>query len=126
MPVPKYKTCHRCNDPGDAHELTFSCYRGYPLLAKDRTRNWMIASLRRARDKYAFDLWAYVIMPEHVHLLIRPRRLRYDISRILTALKWPVAHWALAYLRERAPNWIERLTKRDRVTGSTVAAGRRL
>jgi putative transposase len=112
MPVPKYKSCRRWNEVGDAHELTFTCYRRLPLLAKDRTRDWMIAAIRRAREKYAFDLWAYVIMPEHVHLLIRPRRANYDISRILTALKWPVSRWALAHLRRYAPNWIERLTER--------------
>lgn len=120
MPVPKYKSCQRWNNPGDAHELTFSCYRRYPLLSKDRTRSWMIAAIRRARVKHAFDLWAYVIMPEHVHLLIRPRRTRYDMKTILHALKWPVAGWALAHLREHAPTWIERLTEHDRIAKPAV------
>ncbi|MFH0983570.1 MAG: transposase [Planctomycetota bacterium] len=106
----KYKTCRRSNEPGDAHELTFSCFRRLPLLLKDRTRMWLIEAIQRARVRYAFDVWAYVIMPEHVHLLIRPRRANYSISRILTALKWPVAFHALRYLREHAPDWIARLT----------------
>jgi putative transposase len=116
MAIAKYKACQRWNNPGDAHELTFSCYRRYPLLSKDRTRDWMLAAIRQAREKHAFDLWAYVVMPEHVHLLIRPRGSSYDISSILRSLKWPVAHRALGYLRKRAPGWIVRLTERDEVS----------
>jgi putative transposase len=110
MPYRKFKSCERWNESGDAHELTFSCFRGLPLLGKDQTRRWMVDAIRRARQRYAFDLWAYVIMPEHVHLIIRPRRTHYDISRILFALKWPVARWALAWLRRNAPAWIAKLT----------------
>ena len=60
--------------PGHAHYLTFSCYRGLPLLSKDRTRVWFVEELAKARTKHHFDLWAWVIMPEHVHLLICPRK----------------------------------------------------
>jgi putative transposase len=34
--------------------------------------------LEEARRKYRFELWAYVIMPEHVHLLIYPRLSEAD------------------------------------------------
>ena len=51
---------------GDAHFLTFSCYHQIPLLSKDRTRLWFIEELNKARTKHQFDLWAWVIMPEHV------------------------------------------------------------
>lgn len=109
----KHKTCRRFNDPGHAHELTFTCFRGLPLLSRDRSRLWLIDAIARARERHAFDLWAYVIMPEHVHLIVCPRRDDYDVSRILTAIKWPVSRWALDYLRSHAPSWIERLTDRQ-------------
>ena len=54
---------------GTARSLTFSCYQGFPFLAKDRTRGWFVESLKSARNKHPVDLWAWVIMPEHVHLL---------------------------------------------------------
>ena len=38
--------------PGDAHLLTFSCYRRLPLLSKDRTREWFVESLAIAREKH--------------------------------------------------------------------------
>lgn len=109
----KYKTCKRDNTPGHAHELTFTCFQRLPLLSKDRTRKWLIESISRARDRHEFDVWAYVIMPEHVHLLIHPRTDEYSISRILHAIKWPVSRWALEHLRQANSRWIERLTDRQ-------------
>jgi len=109
----KYKHCMRYNVPGHAHELTFTCFRRFKLLSKDRTRCWLVDAVDRARSRYAFDVWAYAVMPEHVHLLIFPRERVYSISRILTAIKWPVARSALNYLRANGAPWIERLTDRQ-------------
>jgi len=106
----KYKTCKRWNEPGHAHELTFSCFRRLPLLSRDRTRTWFVEAVDRARVRHEFDLWAYVIMPEHVHLLIHPRRGQYDISAVLKAIKWPVAIQSKRYLERRAPQWLSPLT----------------
>ena len=73
MEPPIRKKCHRYDRPGDAHELTFSCYKRLPLLSRDRTRKWFIEAIEESRKILSFDLWAYVIMPEHAHVLIRPR-----------------------------------------------------
>ena len=100
--------------PGDAHYLTFSCYRGIPLLSKDRTRLWFVEELAKARSKHSFDLWAWVIMPEHVHLLICPRAANYKTEKILASIKKPVAHRAIQFLQESAPDFLERLTVRNR------------
>ena len=116
----KYKTCKRYDVPGHAHELTFSCFQGLKLLSKDRPRRWLIESVDRARARHAFDVWAYVIMEEHVHLLIWPREDSYSISKILNAIKWPVARRALNYLREADSSWMERLTDRQPSGRSTA------
>ena len=60
------------NEPGHAHELTFSCYHNLPLLSNDPTRLWLLDALRQARAKLDLELWAYVIMPEHIHILLLP------------------------------------------------------
>ena len=97
------------NDPGHAHELTFSCYRRLPLLNKDRTRRWLTETLDRARKRCNFELWAYVIMPEHVHLLLYPRPPDYDVAAILKAIKQPVSRQAVRFLGEHAPHWLTQL-----------------
>ena len=98
--------------PNHAHELTFSCYRGYKLLSKDRTRQWLVDALDRARQKHDFHLWSYVIMPEHVHLTLLPQKSDYKISDILYSIKKPVSEKATNYLRRTNPQWLERLTVR--------------
>jgi putative transposase len=55
---------------GDLHFLTFSCYRRLPLLGTARARNAFVAALAKIRERYHFRLVGYVVMPEHVHLLI--------------------------------------------------------
>ena len=52
------------------HFITFTCYRRLPLLRSIRARNAFVQILSEVRDRYAFMLVGYVVMPEHVHLLI--------------------------------------------------------
>ena len=104
----KRKTCKRYNVPG-AHALTFSCYRQQPFLNRDRSRRWFLDALAAARVAHAFDLWAYVIMPEHVHLVIMPHAADYSIPDILRDLKRPVAREALKYVRAYAPDFLQQM-----------------
>lgn len=94
---------------GHAHQLTFSCFQRLPLLSKDRTRRWFVEALDKARQRRDFALWAYVIMPEHVHVIVWPRQADYEIRLIRTALKVPVQRKALAYLRQKNSAFIEKL-----------------
>jgi putative transposase len=108
--MPKHKTCKRYNDPGHAHALTFSCFHQQPLLSRDRSRQWFIDALDRARSKHALHVWAYVIMPEHAHLLVWPTRPGYDISGFLQSMKTSVTRVALAWIRANSPEFLPRLT----------------
>jgi putative transposase len=100
--------------PGHAHFLTYSCYQRLQLLSKDRSRGWVVENLEQARRKCDFDLWAYVIMPEHIHLLIRPRQEQYRMARILAAIKRPVSVQARAHLEATGNEaWLKRLTVRE-------------
>lgn len=108
------KTVRHYDLAGDAHFLTFSCYQRLPLLGKDRTRAWLVAAIDKARARHNFDLWAWVIMPEHVHLLINPREADYSISAILSSIKRPVAEAAIAYLTAKRSPFLEKLTVQTR------------
>src|SRR5882724_6933630 len=96
------KICKRYNDPRHAHALTFSCFKRQLFLSKDRSRRWLIEAIDRARLKHRFHVWAYVIMPEHAHLLIWPTEAKYDISEILNSIKQSVANRALLRVRREA------------------------
>src|SRR6266404_1321330 len=55
---------------GHLHFITFTCYRRLPLLRSVRARNVFVKILGEVRDRYGFSLVGYVVMPEHIHLLI--------------------------------------------------------
>ena len=100
------------NDPGHAHCFTFCCLRRLKLLNADRTRTWVCEAVEDARDELGWDVWAYVLMPEHVHLLACPRDRVYDVADFRRAVKEPVGRRAMAFLERHAPEFFPRLTRR--------------
>ena len=75
---------------GDLHFVTFSCYRRLPLLRTVRARNLFVHALGKIRERYSFLLVGYVVMPEHVHLLIsEPAKVTPSV--VLKALKQRVS-----------------------------------
>jgi putative transposase len=60
------------DDLGTARFVTFSCYRRGKYLLHPEARALLIKHLQQARLKHRFKLLAYVIMPEHVHLVLLP------------------------------------------------------
>jgi len=83
--------------------LTFSCYLTRPFLSKERTCQYLVDAINASRAKHDFDLWAYVFMPDHVHLVIHPRQDQYSIAQILRSIKQPVSRRAIEYLRRGNP-----------------------
>jgi putative transposase len=55
---------------GDLHFITFSCYRRLPLLNHIASRNIFLQELSLIRTEMDFRLVGYVVMPNHVHLLM--------------------------------------------------------
>lgn len=77
------------HDPGDLHELTFSCCERRPLLTNDAWRGYLAESIQSACCKQLFRLVAFVFMPEHVHLLVLPEAVQPEIDYFLAAVKRP-------------------------------------
>jgi len=100
------------NDPGHAHELTFSCFRKFRFLSKERTCEWLADAIEAAREELQFNLWAFVVMPDHVHLIVHPREYPYDTSEWIKAVKAPVGRKGVEYLRAHAPAWLPRIQVR--------------
>lgn len=113
------KRCRRWDEAGHAHALTFSCFRRQPFLSKDRSRRWMIEAIDRARTEHRFHLWAYVVMPEHVHLLVWPTEADYSVSAILKTMKMSVAVRAVRFLKKTAPGFLAQME--DRQPNGTVS-----
>ncbi len=112
MTAPPRKTCRRFDVPGEAHCLTFSCFGRMPLFSRERSCWWMLQALNLGRTRQQYDLWAYVIMPEHVHVVLQPQP-GVRIASILTTLKQSVSKRALLWLRQEAPEFLPRLEDRQ-------------
>jgi putative transposase len=109
MDASGYKTCERWDVPGHAHYLNFSCFKRRAFLVKDGSRKWVVESIGPARALHDFHLWAWVIMPEHVHLVICPRRKEYSVSEILRSIKKPVTNAALRHVRAHSPAFLGKM-----------------
>jgi REP-associated tyrosine transposase len=95
------KGLKRIYGQGHLHFLTFSCYRRLPLLSTKRARNLFVHALGKIRERYKFLLVGYVVMPEHVHLLIS-ETADCTPSLILKVLKQRVSR-DLRRKKRRAP-----------------------
>jgi putative transposase len=76
----------RIHQPGHLHHVTFSCYRRLPLLKSERAKNLFVGELARVRREYKFLLVGYVVMPEHVHLLMS-KPTKAEVTTVLKMLK---------------------------------------
>jgi putative transposase len=72
------------------HFITCSCYRRRPLLGTPRKRDAFLRILNEARERYKFWLVGYVVMPEHIHLLVSEPKVGTP-STVMQVLKQRVA-----------------------------------
>ncbi|MBV9574940.1 MAG: transposase [Acidobacteriales bacterium] len=70
---------HRYYGTRDLHFITWSCYRRRPILGSASRRDLLLKILEEARRKYRFVVHGYVVMPEHVHMLITRTRGRQSV-----------------------------------------------
>jgi len=80
----------RYQQEGDDHFITFSCHNREPHLNTPSARNIFVQSLESIRKKYNFEVLGYVIMPEHVHLLLSEPETK-PLATVLQALKLSVS-----------------------------------
>ena len=79
----------RYQETGEFHFLTFSCFHRHNHFATVGARNLFEDALERTRQRYLFAVAAYVVMPEHAHLLVNePQGVL--LSKAVQALKLSV------------------------------------
>jgi putative transposase len=60
----------RFHHSGQSHFVTFCCYHRRRLLTNDASRRIFESALERVRRSFRLQVYGYVVMPEHVHLLL--------------------------------------------------------
>jgi putative transposase len=92
----------RFQETGQLHFLTFSCYKRRPNFANAPSRITFETSLERVRQRHGLCVYGYVVMPEHIHMLVNEPE-QNSLSRVMQSMKQSVAR-ALA-LRAADPFW---------------------
>jgi len=106
---PLRKRNKKYNIEGHAHFLTCSCYQRMPLLTNDTWREWLADSIRAGCVKHSVALWAYVFMPEHFHLLLKPRRAEYNLAAFEMSFKVSSGKKIIFALQESKSPLLERI-----------------
>jgi putative transposase len=76
----------RYQQTGDIHFITCSCYRRVALLESAQARDTFVITLESVRHWYGFYVTGFVVMPEHVHLLLSEPE-RSTLAVVLQMLK---------------------------------------
>jgi putative transposase len=87
---------YRFQQSGSLHFITFSCYRRQLFLDTPRAKYIFERSLEIIRRKYGLFIIGYVVMPEHVHLLLTEPE-RSNLAAALQALKQSVSQQLIGH-----------------------------
>ena len=60
----------RYQNTGQSHFVTFCCYHRRPRFTTDASRLIFENALERVRRNFRLRVYAYIVMPEHMHLLV--------------------------------------------------------
>jgi putative transposase len=93
---------HRTYGAHHLHFITFSCYRRLPLLNSDQRRDRFLSILEQTRRRFRFVVVGYVVMPEHVHLLVTEPEVGTP-STVMQVLKQRTARALLPKRKRRDP-----------------------
>jgi putative transposase len=93
---------HRSYGAQHLHFITCSCYRRLPFLNSARSRDCFLSILELTRQRYRFVVVGYVVMPEHIHLLISEPEVGTP-STVMQVLKQRTAHALLSQRKRRDP-----------------------
>jgi len=80
----------RLHESGQSHFITFCCYHRLPLLVDTSSKRTFELALERVRRKFGLCVYGYVVMPEHVHLLVN-EPARETLAEAIKSLKQGVA-----------------------------------
>ena len=115
------------HEPVDLHELTFSRHRRRTLLDDDKARRLLLRGHRGAISGDDFRLVAFVLMPEHVHLLVCSMVPKPEIDRLLFAIKRPFSYRIKKHFEKTGdPHLAERPGAARKNDVSLLGRGRRL
>src|SRR6266496_2887252 len=100
----------RFHHSGQSHFVTFCCYHRHRLFTTDASRRIFESALERVRRSFRFHVYGYVVMPEHIHLLLSEPQQDTSSDRTAPLKPKPGSSGPPVLLRaglaEAAPSWL--------------------
>ena len=94
---------------GQARFITFCTHNQLPLLSDNKIRRIILDIILDAKKQYGFKLIAYVLMPEHVHLILIPNE-NSKVGHIIGEIKRLSSKKIHKYLILQKSKLIKKLT----------------
>jgi putative transposase len=88
----------KSHDPNIFHYTTSVCFKRVPVFRSEQACELFIEALAETRRRHPFKLVGYVVMPDHLHMILNP--LSRDISVVMGRIKSTSARAILDWLRE--------------------------
>jgi putative transposase len=121
------KKLHRCEQATTWRYLTCSCFQRHSFFDQRWIREAFVEALAATQQQYGFTVLAWVLMPEHFHLMIAPKALSdpeaTPVATILHRLKMPLAQRILRMWKKSADPRLARATLTDGSTRFWQAGG---
>lgn len=111
--APIRKRAKRREGEGSWRFITCSCNKRLPLFDDDSSRLAFVEALIATHERHAFRLLAWVLMPEHFHLMILPLGPDARVSRILHGLKTPLSQRIGREWRISDSHWLSKAADAD-------------
>ena len=87
----------KSHEPNTFHYVTTVCFNRVPVFQSDSACELFIDALEQTRTHCSFKLVGYLVMPDHVHLIVNP--INRNISVVMRRLKSTSARLILDWLR---------------------------
>jgi putative transposase len=104
---------HRTYGAHHLHFITCSCYRRLSLFRSEKARDRLLSILEQTRQRYRFVVVGYVVMPEHMHLLLTEPEVGSP-STVMQVVKQRTAQALLPKRKRRDPRQRELFAEETR------------
>ena len=92
-----------------ARFVTFSCYHRYQLLNDNHIKDIICKHLKEVCEKYDIKILGYVLMPEHIHLVLYPQ-IDLKLGKVVGEIKSKSAREILELFQKNESHLLVKLT----------------
>ena len=102
------------NDDSYAHFVTTRTYENSPYFRNVEFSHILLEEIRFYSEEYDFDILGYVIMPDHVHLLLwwdKEKKPELNVSKVMQGIKAGSARRIIDLMKHKGSEQVLRPTQ---------------